>query len=83
MMSDDPRVGGRAASTLSEAAKVNVPQPDVSIDEPFAAVEPAEDTVPYLPPLESYRLEAIWGEVRRGVPLIFPDELIEDADDDV
>ena len=81
-MSDDRGAGRSAASALREAAKARVPQPPAAADAPYAEAEPIEDTVPYIPPLASYRLEAKWGEVRRGIPQVFPDEIVEDADND-
>ena len=49
----------------------------MSDDEPF---DDAEDTVPYLPPLASYRIQAVWGSVILAEPHIYPDEIL-DADD--
>ena len=51
-------------------------------DEGFEDVEPAEDTVPYIPPLASYPVKVVWGEVRWGVPNIYPDEIFEYDEDD-
>jgi hypothetical protein len=68
-MSDDRGTRRQPTSTLPET-----PQPDGPADEPYAEIEPAEDTVPYLPPLASYRIQARWGEVRHGVPTVFPED---------
>ena len=46
--------------------------------------EPAVDTVPYIPPLASYRIKMIWGKVLQAEPHIYPEEIfdyVEAADD--
>lgn len=73
-MSDDRATRRQNASTLPEAAEPEPPQPDAAVNGSYAEIEPAEDTVPYLPPLASYRIQARWGEVRQGEPTIFPED---------
>jgi len=36
------------------------------------------DTVPYLPPLASYNLTRAVGEIRHGMPIIDPEDLVGD-----
>jgi hypothetical protein len=64
----------RIVSTLPEAASY----PEQSVDEPLDEVEPVEDTVPYLPPLASYPVTIHITEILRGVPHIYPDEILEE-----
>ena len=50
----------------------------VSEDEPFEEADGVEDTVPYIPPLASYRIKVVWGEIRQAVPHIYPDEILDE-----
>jgi hypothetical protein len=77
-MSDDHGASRQTASTLREAAEPEAAQPGATEDASALEFGPAEDTVPYLPPLASYPLRAIWGETRRGVPTIYPDEILDE-----
>lgn len=47
------------------------------MDGPFVLTEGVEDTVPYLPPLASYRIQARWGEVRQAIPTDFSEDAAE------
>jgi hypothetical protein len=62
---------------MPDAAEPEVPQAGEAMNGSYAEIEPAEDTVPYLPPIASYRIQARWGEVRQGVPTIFPEDAAE------
>ena len=43
----------------------------------YEEVERVEDTVPYLP-LTSYPVQIVITDVRRAVPHVYPDEILED-----
>ena len=73
-MPDDRGARGQIGSTLPETAEPEAPQPDEAVNGSYAEIEPVEDTVPYLPPLASYRIQARWGEVRQGEPTVFPED---------
>ena len=73
-MPDDRSGPRRIASVVPEVAEPETSQCDETADGPFAEVERVEDTVPYLPPLASYRIQARWGEVCQGVPTVFPED---------
>ena len=73
-MSDDRATRRQNASTLPEMTGPGALQTDEPVEGSYAEVEPVEDTVPYLPPLASYRIQARWGEVRQGEPTIFPED---------
>ena len=73
-MSDDRGGRRRTSATLAETAEPEAVQRAEHVAETFPEVEPVEDTVPYLPPLASYRIQGRWGEVRRGEPIVFPED---------
>jgi hypothetical protein len=77
-MSDDRSARRQAASTLPGAAEPAAPQPDEAVNGSYSEVEPIEDTVPYLPPLASYPIQIQITDIRRGVPHIYPDEILEE-----
>lgn len=77
-MSDDRDTRRQTASTLPETTGPGAPQPDAAVNSSYAEIEPAEDTVPYLPPLASYPIEIRITDVRQGVPNICPDEILEE-----
>ncbi len=76
-MSDDRVTRRQPTSTLPSTATPKAGLIHETVDGPDAEVERAEDTVPYLPPLASYRIRARWGEVRQGVPTVFPEDAAE------
>ena len=76
-MSEDRDSRRQATSTLPEAAEPAAPQPDESANGSYAEIEPAEDTVPYLP-LTSYRIQIQITDIGPGVPHVYPDEILED-----
>ena len=76
-MTEDRDRARRIVATRPGAIEPEPGQPHESVDETFAEAERVEDTVPYLPPLASYRIQALWGDVRQGVPTIFPEDAAE------
>jgi len=57
------------------AARDEVDTRTPSSDERLPSAEFAEDIVPYIPPLASYRVELAVGPARFGVPIIHPEDL--------
>jgi len=76
-MSIDRSRPHQSISAVPDAAAPETPPCDGPVAEAFAESDRAEDTVPYIPPLASYRIQGRWGEVRRGVPTVFPEDAAE------
>ena len=77
-MSDERARRRREVSTVQEATTTEPAQNGTSADRPFAEVETAEDTVPYLAPLASRPVRIQITDVGQGVPHIYPDEILDE-----
>ena len=76
-MSEDLDRSRRGAAVVPEAVVPAAPADDELEEGPFSA-DGIEDTVPYLPPLASYPIQIKITEISRGVPHIYPDEILDE-----
>lgn len=68
----------RPVAAHRDETDTRTPSFEESLGRPVSPAEIADDIVPYIPPLASYRVELEVGPARLGVPIIHPEDLYGD-----